>query len=496
MERLTEHSAQGLAPVPGMDLFDKFLQLDISSPSDLITNHITPGVVQNIELFQNLKFDLIGNLYEAAISPFTGKPVNPSGHFGIDSDPWMHSILYEEDGRRFIIICQGLTNTSHLGSIVLPDEKIFLNHYNSWYYSGAYLSRIKRNLPRILDYFTWRKDNMPMLPLNASQCQPLIFGVGNQRVGDFIMQLMMLDELLNHPMRGKDFELEKIFVNKNSEFIALADIFPEESGKIMTLPTSAHVEHHARFYASTLIADVRNLSDKKSLIALRKRINNWLNNKETQIKYAALLREFKECSLTVWVALELEKRVWAEQEEAIPKLIEELSKKTLRKGETIGIVFNGLTGLVENKLPPSALDIIEQEHVLARKITKSINCKVRLFDASGLSLREKIILAHQTDFVMAPIGSASLVPSLLLEKPGIVYAYDAYDRASFAGDNTIIFDPSFTKELPDIKGAIHFATANVSYSINWKDLYNVIVKNFNFERKLPGIIEITVNKSR
>src|SRR5438046_2750874 len=81
--------------------------------------HLAPEVVRNLAVFSSFSRQTLRNLRTRAFSPFTGEPVEPLAHFGIDPDPWMHSILYRErgdgDGHWFIVICLGLTPNSVLG---------------------------------------------------------------------------------------------------------------------------------------------------------------------------------------------------------------------------------------------------------------------------------------------------------------------------------------------------------------------------------------------
>ncbi len=479
-----------------MSVYSKFRKVDISDASEVEKYHLNHAVSKNVRLFHSLNSDPIKNLKCVAISPFTGKKVTPTEHFGIDSDPWMHSILYVENGRQFIVICQGLTNASHLGSIVLPKEGIILCHYESWYYNGAYLSRIERNVPRILNFFRWRKTNkITSVPAKNKPMQ-LIYAIGNQRVGDFIMQLLLLDELLRHPLKGKAFDIHGVYVNRASEFMEAEVLFPEIASKFQKLNSFSHIEYHARYFPAMLFADVRVLSNKRALNYVKNRMNCWLSLPGTKDQFAGILKDFSTCTFTIWVNLELEKRIWAEQETALPEIINKLCGQILRKNEKVGIVFNGMTGYAGKDVAANLDKIIQKERKIANKMVKLIQHPVHLHTACGSTLAEKIALGSLCDFVIAPLGSASMVPSLLLDKPGIVYAFDSDERATFAGPETIILNSKYISERKDLTAAVKFDMANQSYSFDWKNLYKQMNSNFRFERGKSNQVIVTRKKSK
>ncbi len=469
--------------------YNFYENVDIKNSEALAMHGLSRNVVKNVVLFSSLHDDTLTNFSCRAISPFSGKLVAPVKHFGIDSDPWMHSILYEDGDDEFIILCQGLNNASLLGSIVLPHKKLFINNYEGWYYDGAYLSRIEMNLPRVLNYFRYCRRKSKLNDTN--KIIHLNFAIGNQRVGDFIMQLLMLNELLSHKFYWKKIMVDNIFVNLKSEFMEVETLFPELKSKIIKLSSVSHIEYHVRHYDGILFSDVRVLTNKKQVTNLQKRIGEWLHkNMETLPPY---VKKIKACKFTIWVALELEKRVWLEQEEGLINLITDFCNRLCcRNNERLGIVFNGITGYVKQPLNDTLNDIVQQERSIFDRIKKAVPHNVHMHFAGGSVLTEKLLLANFCDFVCAPLGSASVVPSLLLNKPGIVYAYDATDRASFAGPLSYIFGNEHMTIRDDIKPAVSFATANQSYSFYWKKLIEVIEENFRFD---DICVKIIVNKS-
>jgi hypothetical protein len=467
-------------PKPKKNTFEAFQNISLSDEEALLQHSLHPDVVTNAKLFSSMKKDIFDNFGCAAISPFSGKKLYPVTHFGIDSDPWMHSVLYSDNGKEFIVVCQGLTHHSLLGSIIIPKQKLFLNNHEGWYYSGAFRSRIERNLPRILNYFHYIK-RKPVDPVKKNELR-INFAIGNNRVGDFIMQLLLLNELLTYDDPVKKIQIENVFVNRESEFMEVELLFPELKQVIKKLPSFAHIEYHTRHYPGILFSDVRVLTNKVQLRAVQDRISNWLNKETKRTDLPEEILKIKNCDFSIWIALELEKRVWAEQEEGLVNIIKSLSEQLVGKNGTFGIVFNGLTSCVNYPMNSGLQGIINKERVIFERMKKLLPSNVHMCFAGGMNLSDKMILGHYTDFVCAPIGSASIVPSLLLNKPGIVYAYDAQDRASFAGPNSSMFDNSQMIAMNDLKAEVAFDTANQSYSFNWQDLMVKLEEEFIFDK--------------
>jgi hypothetical protein len=460
--------------------YESFAAIDLDGVGEMIRAGLDPRLHDNKAMFGSLGPDFIANLDECAVSPFTGALVPPYQHFGIDSDPWMHAVLYKDGPRSFIVICQGMTSAGQLGAILLPRERLLLENRSSWYFRDVYENRIRRNLPRILNFFNWRARN---LASTSPRDGKVLVCIGNERVGDYIMQMLWLSRVAAHPDFGRRFEVERLMINRASEFCDIGSLFEEFSEKSVKLNSIAHIEYHARHFRGALLSDTWPLSDKSARSDLRRRMDRVAKSKWMTPRLRAHLAELDNCPLRIWLSLELEKRVCRDQEAGLATVLRQLAETHLAPHEPIGLIFSGITGTVSGHVPSSLADVIATERKAAAAIAKNIGRNVILVVASGMNLGEKIVLADHADIVLAPIGSGSIVPSLLLQKPGVVYGYNITGYSAFAGDNTAVLDPRFLTKEPGLKGAVSRQTDDyVSYAVDWRAVKENVLSKFVYER--------------
>jgi hypothetical protein len=442
---------------------------------------IAPEVTDNLRVFSRFGRDTLANLRTMAYSPFDGETVEPLAHFGVDSDPWMHAILYcDGSGRHFIIICLGLTYDSVLGGVYLPESRLVLENLDSWYYPEIFRTHMVWNLPRILSYFNhYLAEKTPSRP-PASE---IVLALGNNRLGDYLMQLNWLSDVVEHQ---SDFvsSVTRVLVNRQSNFFEPGRLFPEISGRIVELESRGHIEHSIREGHPTLISSGLPLSDPVGTPLLKRRLQRYASGEIAAGRAPADFSLLQSCALTIWISFELEKRVWVEQIEGLTEILSRFAKAHLRGSETLGLVVNGMTGVERGKPSRVVRGMLPRERELVRSIADALDVPVVIVNLSGRSLREKTPFASQVGFVLAPVGPASLIPSLFFDRPGLVYGNLVDDLRSNAGPATVRLDKSLVADVPAVKGTIDWENSQcVSYSIRWEEILAELDRRFVFNRQ-------------
>lgn len=128
----------------------------------------------------------------------------------------------------------------------------------------------------------------------------------------------------------------------------------------------------------------------------------------------------------IFFTLDLEKRRWLEQEEFLDKLIEWADGQSV----PITIFLNGMTGYRHaHRLNAATLKtFIHEDSIVsefeARVITRYRN--VTFSSMAKLTLDEKCQIVHEkVDYCIGPLGSGTVVPSVLYSKPGLIYSSNA-----------------------------------------------------------------------
>lgn len=457
--------------------YKEMTKVDIGDLEALRRCNVPEAVRNNLEIFAGLSANFYDNFRLAVVSPFTGKPVFPVKHFGIDSDPWMHAILFRDASQLFIVICKGLTQNSVLGAILIPVTKTILENRDSWYYSYILKKKIGRNIPRIISYFnSFLAQEVPV----QSGPKELVAAIGNSRVGDFVMQLNWLVHILEQQPES-DFSVSKILVNGRSDFFDLSEFFKERQSMVLRLGSLGHIEYYARGAEHTLVSGAISFSQKAATSRLKRKFNEFVNRSTGEFRNSVVPLEFDKCALRLWVSFELEKRVWANQIAELGVIVDALAQKCLRKGETLALVFNGMTGIEQGNSPWYIRRLIAREQRLLDEFSARLRCDHKIFNLAGRTLRVKTLFASEVDFVVAPIGSASLIPSLIFDKPGVVYGTNSSEMRSFIGPNTLVLDEQYVTDLHELEGVVNWKTSQcVSYSIAGRDIVKFIEQNFSF----------------
>lgn len=473
--------------------YDELTKIELHDVDALLEHGLVPKVGDNAHAFSGFVSDVATNLATQAISPFSGAHVPPVQHFGVDADPWMHAILFADEGRPFVVICQDLTPACVLGGILLPQAGIMLENRGTWYYRDIFQQRIRWNLPRITSFL-----QALGAPVVATYAPPikLVPAIGNRRIGDFFLQLAWLCQLLDGNSDGKRCEIDRILVNRTSDFFDLTELFEDYRDRILVLDSTGHVEYYARGTQATLVSCGVQLSDRAAVELLKARIRAYVRRHACPAAVAGELEVLRGCAASVWLSLDSEKRVFVEQRANLTAVLERFFAVPLGPDGVLGLVFNGMTGTEGGGVPQELTEVAAREREIAAEIAADLSCDARLIDLSGRSLREKAHFAARAGFVLAPVGSASVLPSLIFDRPGLVYGYKGSRTGSFAGEETVLLSDQHVSRAADVKGRVDWGNdSSVSYSIRLEPMLEALERNFRL-RWTEGERSWTVERVR
>jgi len=179
-----------------------------------------------------------------------------------------------------------------------------------------------------------------------------------------------------------------------------------------------------------------------------------------------------ECEKKAWpdkryqilTSIELEKRRWREQEEALILLFQRLC-------ETFGplrVLVNGLTAPFGAPLSASYDALRDEEHEIVQRIGQSLaSYDIEFHSLFGRALPKKISDILGSDAFFAPLGSACVVPAYLNIR-GVAYGtrdFVADNRWLFAGlERVKIIDPTLVTRVQDDLSIMKFPWARAGSS--------------------------------
>lgn len=128
----------------------------------------------------------------------------------------------------------------------------------------------------------------------------------------------------------------------------------------------------------------------------------------------------------IFFTLDLEKRRWLEQDD----FIEALALWCAQENPSIQIHLNGMTSYRQpHRMGLPTFKTFTQEEKIVREIESRIQRKVPGFHFRSMAentLNEKCrIIYDEIDYFIGPLGSGTVLPSVLYSKPGLIYSSNA-----------------------------------------------------------------------
>ena len=186
-------------------------------------------------------------------------------------------------------------------------------------------------------------------------------------------------------------------------------------------------------------------------------------------------------TLTLWFGISGQKRIWIEQEDFLPTLVEQLSPWF----DSFVFLIDGFTQYEDNRFSPmqgSKETPVSQD----LEVVDSIRQKLLPFSNAsvvclvGQTYRKKIQRCQSADFFIANAGAGQLVPHRFCRKPGILHSNEKHCVFPMGINNTSVklVDKSVVKDVGNLfakgKRADRSGTGLISYSINIQIVINMI----------------------
>ena len=186
-------------------------------------------------------------------------------------------------------------------------------------------------------------------------------------------------------------------------------------------------------------------------------------------------------TLTLWFGISGQKRIWIEQEDFLPNLVEQMKPWY----NSFVFLIDGFTQYEDakhrlikgSKATPVSQDI-EVIDSIRQKLLPFTN--VSVVSLVGQTYRNKIQRCRSVDFFIANAGAGQLVPHRFCKKPGILHSNEKHCVFPKGINNTTVrlVDKSLVKDVGNLfakgKRAEKSGSGLISYSINSNIIINMI----------------------
>ncbi len=191
----------------------------------------------------------------------------------------------------------------------------------------------------------------------------------------------------------------------------------------------------------------------------------------------------KKKTLTLWFGISGQKRIWVEQEDFLPTLVERLSPWF----DSFVFLIDGFTQYEDNAYVPiqgSKETPVNQDLGVVDSIQKKLSSfsNASVVCLVGQTYRKKIQRCESADFFIANAGAGQLVPHRFCKKPGILHSNEKHCVFPMGINNTSVklVDKSLVNDVGNLfakgKRAERSGTGLISYSINVEIVINMITE--------------------
>ena len=156
-------------------------------------------------------------------------------------------------------------------------------------------------------------------------------------------------------------------------------------------------------------------AEKAHVVSVPSRFAGW--RKYMNLIHRAYGSDAKKDIAKLLVTLELEKRIWAEQEEGISRF---LTLARNHVGRPLTVFVNGMTAAANGNRFMEFDKIDMEENAIMDDIRRNSPCDTRFLRGFGKTMEEKIETLRSYGFYVGPFGSSSVI-STVLNIPGVTY---------------------------------------------------------------------------
>ena len=200
----------------------------------------------------------------------------------------------------------------------------------------------------------------------------------------------------------------------------------------------------------------------------------------------------KNRTLTLWFGISGQKRIWVEQEDFLPTLVEKLKPWF----DSFVFLIDGFTQyeytdgrpIKGSKSTPISQDLVVVDSIRQKLLPYSNASIVNLV---GQTYRKKIQQCQSVDFFITNAGAGQLVPHRFCKKPGILHSNEKHCVFSMGINNTTVklVDKSRVRDVGNLfasdrsKKADTFGSGLISYSIHIEIVINMIIEMLNLQER-------------
>lgn len=177
----------------------------------------------------------------------------------------------------------------------------------------------------------------------------------------------------------------------------------------------------------------------------------------------------KDYDLVLWIGITGQKRSWIEQVEGYSSIIQQLSKNIAK----ILVVVDGWTSTKDE------IQAISGDNEVYLEIASRCSDYADFISVIGLDYSTKVSVCKDVDFFIANAGTGSMVPLRICKKDGVLHSNKSLftfpDDYVKRGQNIKFVN----KNLIGVKDNEGVFEALISYQINWKVVYNLLITLIN-----------------
>jgi len=291
--------------------------------------------------------------------------------------------------------------------------------------------------------------------------------LGTNRLGDFFSQLNWLSLYVEKTKSGEwDDFIDYIFIGQYGLFFDVKRLFPEFESKFFECTDNFEAASHC--LVNKLFCGLLDLSsNKRNYLPLASRLRS--------IVGSAGSFPIRGGEIKVLLSFDIEKRVWTNAAECVAAVWKELSERYSK----VIFIINGMTGYVNKERDEGIDKVIAAEKKAIENFFSGL--RGELLDLSGADALTKAAQFTEAALYIAPIGSATMLPSLLLGLPGIAVGNthmigDTFYR-SFVGEGAVLPSLNDVVDVPDVSGEIswHKPQETISYRVSPRFLVEALV---------------------
>lgn len=195
-------------------------------------------------------------------------------------------------------------------------------------------------------------------------------------------------------------------------------------------------------------------------------------------EFAAAFKSFREeCYPLVMFTIRLDNRSWVEQIDGAVSLFLELRKKFPNMGLMLdGMSRNSLKGWTTDWMS------LDAELSVAEQIASKLRGHVPVIFSVGKEFFESLLMVHEIDYFIAPIGSGMTFSKWISRKPGvgfsnttalnetkICYPLKVWDHYTEGNYKPVYVHSSKVRDAESRRGTV----TRANFSLDWRDIYEV-----------------------